>query len=569
MTKANTNIASADDGFTRSAGKQLLIYAAYIIAGLTVVIYFLSIAAGNAGGGAGIAGVNVAENSITITLRQEPPQLDASRATDASSSTVLSHVMEGLIAYDENDQLIPGMAERWEIREDGATFWIREEAKWSDGEPVTAHDFVFSWQHALDPETGSEYAFILYSIKNAEAINQGELPTEVLGVAAADDQTLEVQFERPTPYFDKLVAFNTFYPIRAEFYESTNGRYGADADMLLYNGPYVISEWVHGSSMLWERNPYYWNDKKGLLDKIITSYITTDVNAKVNLFKDGQIADTDLVAPMLPQAMEQRWQIDRVMDGTVFFLEFNHREGRITDNLNFRKALSLAQDPNELVYKVLKEAAYIPAQSLFPTWVQGVDELFLKEYPPMEHQINIARAREHLELARQELGLDEFPPIVLLTGDTPVSVLASEYYQELYEQNLGLEFRIDVQIFKQRLAKMTSGDFDIVMAGWGPDYFDPLTFGDLFASWNLNNRGRYHSEEMDRFVRIAQSELDPHLRMDAMSEIQRLVQEDVIIIPMYERGWSFVVDPRLKGLIRRVVGPEVDYNYAYIDDSED
>jgi oligopeptide transport system substrate-binding protein len=565
MTATESAPMSGEEAFTRSAGKQLGLYAVYAVAGLAFLIYLLATVTGGSSAG---GGVNVERNSITITLRQEPPQMDSTRATDASSFSVLAHVMEGLLAYDENNQLIPGIAERWEVREDGATFWIREEAKWSDGRPVTAADFVFSWRRVVDPATAAEYSFILYSIKNARAINQGELAKELLGVQAVDEHTLEVQFERPTPYFDKLAAFVTFNPIREDFFVSTNGRYGADTDTMLYNGPYVLADWVHGSTMLWQKNPYYWNEKKGLLDEIVTAYITTDVNAKLNLFKDGQIADTDLVAPMLPQAMEQRWNIDRAMDGSVFFLEFNHREGRITDNLNFRKAILLAQDPNELVYKVLKEAAYLPAQSLFPVWIQGVDAAFRKEYPPVEHRMNIARARDHLELARQELGLEEFPPIIFLTGDSPVANLAGEYYQQLYKKNLGLEIRIDVQIFKQRLAKMTSGDFDIVMAGWGPDYFDALTFGDLFASWNLNNRGRYNSAEMDRLVNIAQSELDPRLRMDAMGEIQRIAYEDVVIVPMYERGWSFVVDPRLKGLIRRSVGPEVDYNYAYIDVSD-
>jgi len=172
-------------------------------------------------------------------------------------------------------------------------------------------------------------------------------------------------------------------------------------------------------------------------------------------------------------------------------------------------------------------------------------------------------------MARIELGIEEFPPIVFLTGDTPISILSSEYYQELYKQNLGLEIRIDVQNFKQRLAKMTSGDFDVVVAGWGPDYDDPLTFGDFFASWNLNNRGRYNSSEMDAQVRIAQAELDPKKRLDAVGEIQRIVYEDVTLIPMYERGWSFVVDPRLKGFKRRSIGPEVDFNFAYIEDAED
>ena len=551
-----------------SEARSLALYAAYVLLAVAILIYILAFFAGNTGIAINGGAINEERNSITIALSEEPPQLDSTRSTDASSFVVLAHTMEGLIAYDQNDQLTPGVAERWEIRDDGATFWIREEAIWSDGQPVTAHDFEFAWKRVLDPDTAAQYAFILYPIKNAEAVNQGDLPKEMLGVRAVTDLVLEVDFERPTPYFDKLVAFNTYFPLREDFFESTNGRYGADAEMLLSNGPYILTEWIHGASMVWKKNPYYWNSEKGLLDEIVTAYITNDANANLNLFKDGQIVQTGLTAPMLPTAMEQRWQIDRFMDGTLFFLEFNHRESRITDNLHFRKALYFAQDPSELVYKVLKEASYLPAESLFPIWIQGLQGAFRKEYPLPKHSLDLEKAREYLDLARQELGLEDFPPIILLTGDSPLSLLAAEYYQELYKKNLGLELRIDAQIFKQRLAKMTSGDFDIVMAGWGPDYFDALTFGDLFSSWNLNNRGRYQSEEMDNLVRTAQSELDPQKRMDAFGSIQELIYSDVVIIPMYERGVSFVVDPRLKGFKRRSVGPQVDYNYAYIDSSQ-
>ena len=551
-----------------SEARSLALYAAYVLLAVAILIYILAFFAGNTGIAINGGAINEERNSITIALSEEPPQLDSTRSTDASSFVVLAHTMEGLIAYDQNDQLTPGVAERWEIRDDGATFWIREEAIWSDGQPVTAHDFEFAWKRVLDPDTAAQYAFILYPIKNAEAVNQGDLPKEMLGVRAVTDLVLEVDFERPTPYFDKLVAFNTYFPLREDFFESTNGRYGADAEMLLSNGPYILTEWIHGASMVWKKNPFYWNSEKGLLDEIVTAYITNDANANLNLFKDGQIVQTGLTAPMLPTAMEQRWQIDRFMDGTLFFLEFNHRESRITDNLHFRKALYFAQDPSELVYKVLKEASYLPAESLFPIWIQGLQGAFRKEYPLPKHSLDLEKAREYLDLARQELGLEDFPPIILLTGDSSLSLLAAEYYQELYKKNLGLELRIDAQIFKQRLAKMTSGDFDIVMAGWGPDYFDALTFGDLFSSWNLNNRGRYQSEEMDNLVRTAQSELDPQKRMDAFGSIQELIYSDVVIIPMYERGVSFVVDPRLKGFKRRSVGPQVDYNYAYIDSSQ-
>jgi oligopeptide transport system substrate-binding protein len=225
----------------------------------------------------------------------------------------------------------------------------------------------------------------------------------------------------------------------------------------------------------------------------------------------------------------------------------------------------LAQDSAELVYKVTKIPGYLPGVSLFPVWLMGVDRPFREEYPAPIEPINLKKARHHLELAKQELGLDAIPPLVLLSGDNPISNIQSEYYQEVYKKNLGIEVKIDKQIFKQRLAKMTSGDFDMVLAGWGPDYNDPLTFGDLFASWNLNNRGRYANPELDRQVRIAQSSLEPRVRMEAFAEIQRIIVEDAVIVPNYERGVVYVTHPQLKGVIRRVVGADTDYTRAWVE----
>lgn len=569
MSDSHKALIDHDENFTRSAGKQLAVYAVYAVLILAAVVYLLSLAAGHTGNNGNDMAVDIENNAITIALREEPPQLDPGRSTDASSGVVLAHVFEGLINYDEEAQLTPGVAERWEIREDGATFWLRDNARWSDGKVVTAQDFVFAWRRVVDPATAAEYAFFLYPIKNGEEINRGELPKEMLGVRAVNDRQLEVEFSRPTPYFDKLVAWYTYLPVREDFYNSRNGRFGADADELLYNGPYMITEWVHSSSMLWKKNPYYWSDARGFVDEIRTAYITNDDNAKLNLFKDSKIVETHLSSPMLPDAMAEKWQIDRAMDGTVFFFEFNHRPGRITSNLNFRKALLFAQESSELVYKALKEASYLPAVSLFPVWIEGVNGKFREEYPPPNHHMDLEKARHYLALAKEELGLDEFPPIVMLSGDQPASMVSATYYQELFRDRLGLEIRIDTQIFKQRLQKMTAGDFDIVLAGWGPDYDDALTYGDLFASWNLQNRGRYKSDEMDALIKKAQTTLDKVDRVATFGKIQQLVYDDAVILPMYERGWTYVVNPQVKGIRRRVVGPEVDYNFARIDVSSD
>jgi oligopeptide transport system substrate-binding protein len=246
-----------------------------------------------------VSGIDVKNNSVSIIIREEPPQLNSSRATDSISGMVLGHVMEGLVRMGLDDRLEGAVAKRWEVTPTHATFWLRKNAKWSDGKPVTAEDFVFAWQTALKPETASQYAFLLFAIKNAEAVNSGELNPSELGVNAPDPHTLVIELARPVPFFDKMLVFPTFLPIREDFYNATQGRYGADADQLLYNGPFQISRWIHGSSMTFERNPHFWNQDEIHLDTIHVPYITSDANASLNFFKDSKIATTGLQAENL------------------------------------------------------------------------------------------------------------------------------------------------------------------------------------------------------------------------------------------------------------------------------
>ena len=561
-------ITDSGDSFTRSAGRQLILLALLGIAGFALLMLALGWLSELTGSSSGSAdAVDLATGTITLSLSGEPPQLDSTRMTDQVSGHVMGHIMEGLLRYDAQNRLVPGVAEDWEISPEGAIFHLREDARWSDGEPVTAADFVFSWRRTVSPETASQYAFIMFPIKNAEAINKGELDPGQLGVRAIDARTLEVTFERPVSYFDKLVAFSTYLPIRESFFDSRNGRYGADAEDLLYNGPFTMTRWIHGAHIRFEKNELYWDKDRIRLNVIDMPYITSDTNATLNLFKDGKIAVAGLDAETLENALQQRWQLNRFNDGSVFFLEFNHRPERLTHNLNLRKALQLVTDPGELVFKVMKLPGNLPGESLFPVWLRGVDGRFRQEYPAPEHRVDVDAARRHLELAKQELGLDEMPALVMLTGDNPTSNKQSEYFQNVFKKTLGIDVKIDKQIFKQRLAKMTSGQFDMVMAGWGPDFDDPLTFGDLFSSWNANNRGLYANPELDHQVRIAQASLDPKTRMDAFAEIQQIIYDDAVILTHYERGVVYVRDPRLQGVVRRAVGTDPDYTNASIVDS--
>ena len=195
-------------------GSQLFILSVLGIGAFVLLMMLLSFVSELFGGGGAGEAVDPATGTITLALSTEPPQLDSTRATDMVSGQILGHVMEGLVRYDEFDRIVPGVAERWEIGGSEAVFHLRDDSRWSDGTPVTAHDFVFAWRKALEPATASQYAFILYPIMNARAVNNGELPVTDLGATAIDELTLEVRLERPIGYFDKLVAFPTYYPIK-------------------------------------------------------------------------------------------------------------------------------------------------------------------------------------------------------------------------------------------------------------------------------------------------------------------------------------------------------------------
>ena len=548
------------------SGWQLLRYAGIGIVSFVLLLSFLGYLTSLSDSRSVSTGaVDVATNTITLALTEEPPQLDSTRATDQVSGMLLGHVMEGLLRYNTENQLTEGVAKSWTLNETEAVFELRDDAMWSNGTPVTAHDFVFSWRKVVEPATASQYAFIVFPIKNGEAINTGKMPSSELGVTAVDDRTLHVQLELPTPHFLKLMAFPTYFPINEAFYESIGGGYGANAEDLIFNGPFVMSRWAHGANVKFVKNQTYWNRDAVKLNEINFAYILRDTKATLNLFESGEIVQAGLNAEELDRAMKNRWRIKQHNDGSVFYTSLNHRPGRITANYNLRRALQLVNDPHELVNKVIKLPGILPGESVFPVWLRGVKGYFREEYPATVHVPNEELGRKHLAMALEELNLDQLPPLFLLTGDNPATHKQSEYYQNLFKKKLGIEIKIDRQIFKQRLDKMTNGDFDLVMAGWGPDYDDALTFGDLFATWNENNRGRFSNAELDAQVAIAQSSSDQRVRMEAFGKIQQLLYDNAAILMNYERGSLYVVDDRVKGIVRRAVGIDPDYSFAYID----
>ena len=509
--------------------------------------------------------VDPPNNEIAVALSEEPRWLNTIKATDQVSFTIIDHISEGLLTHSVDNELTGGVAERWQLTDTTATFWLRRDARWSDGKPVTAHDFVFAWQEVANPASASEYAFMMRILRNGADIIAGQLPPAALGVTAPDDYTLVAHLTAPTAYLLELMTFISFRPVREDYYRAQGDRYAADADKLLSNGPFMLTQWVHGASLRMVRNPHYWNVSAIHLQAINVPYITADPNARFNLYMDGKIAiasSLDYSATKI--ALQRRQKLRSFRDGAVFFIEFNQRADRPTRNLNLRRAMQHVYDAAELTYKVIGLPGNAPAYSMFPSWLDGDEDKLTIEYPPRLPVLDVAIARRCLERARRELQLDEIPPLTLLLSDIPNSVKQAEYFQNVMSRTLGLDIKLDRQIFKQRLDKMSAGEFDLVAAGWGPDYNDAMTFADLFASWNLNNRGLYRSDRYDQLVAAAQATTDQRRRNRLFGEMQTLLYDDVVVLPQYERGYIYVQHQQLEGVRRSRFGGDVNFNYARI-----
>jgi oligopeptide transport system substrate-binding protein len=508
--------------------------------------------------------VNYDRQSITIALTQEPPNLNTMRTTDLVSFFVLGHVMEGLTRYDARGRLVAGVAESWEIDDLEVTFHLRKNALWSDGRPVTAHDFLFAWQHIIDPASAAPYASIHYPILNAEAIHKGNKPVTALGVSAPDDLTLKVSLQNQCGYFLKLMAHAAFFPVRQDFFNRQHDRYAAEAENLLYNGPFELVSWVHDASLTMAKNPDYWDAGSIALHQIEVGYITADNRTRLNLFRNNGIALVRLDGETVKDAANQKLKVRTFVTGGVAFIRFNVTKGSPTENIHVRRAIQAVFDPELFVNRIMAIPGYKPAYTFFPSWLAGVDGKFQQEYPVAPVKIDERVGRELISSARRELSVNRIPQLVLLTVASPTGNKTSEFLQGLLTSKLDIDLRIDSQTFKQYLAKSRNGEFDLLLSSWFPDFDDIMTYADLLGSGNPNNRGGYASEEYDKWLRLVQGATDQRVRMDAAAELQKIIIDEAMVLPMAETGSAYVQHHKLKGVVRRVLGADPDYTYARV-----
>ncbi|EEM58774.1 MULTISPECIES: peptide ABC transporter substrate-binding protein [Bacillus] len=512
-----------------------------------------------------------AKQVFNKTENQEIPTMDTSKSTDTLGSQILGNTMEGLYRLDKENKPIPAAAESSTKSEDGKkyTFKLRKDAKWSNGDSVTAKDFVFAWQRLLDPKTAAEYAFIAFPIKNAEAVNKGEKPVTELGVKAVDDLTLEVELEQAVPYFLNLVAFPSYYPLNEKFVKEKGDKYGLESDTTVYNGPFVLTDWKHEQGWKLKKNDQYWDKKTVKLDEINYS-VVKEPATNVNLYDSGQIDFSLLTGEFVDKYRNNKEEYGVYNEPSTFFIRLNQKRGGQDTPLKskkLREAIALSIDKKNLTNVILNDGSK-PADYLVPKGLAaGPDGKDFQETFKNGVKPDAKKAAAAWEEAKKELGKDQVT-IEFLNYDTGNAKKVGEYVKDQIEKNLkGVTVNIKLQPFKQKLKLESDQDYDISYGGWSPDYADPMTYLDMFESKHSHNQMSFSDQKYDEIIKKAGGELmsDAKKRWEELGKAEKLLlEEDVALVPLYQSARSYVMKPHVKGVVKHNISPEYSYKWAYV-----
>jgi len=515
---------------------------------------------------------DVAKN-ISVTVNGELASLDSVSSTDTPSQTTIANVMEGLYRPADNGSNELGVAaEEPTVSEDGLvyTFKIREDANWSNGDPVTAEDFVYTFKKTVNPDTLGGNANKFYMIKNAQSIANGEGDVETLGVKAIDDKTLEITLEQATPYFTDLLAAPYYLPENYSVATELGSDYGTSAENTVYNGPYAVTEW-NATEIEWttSKNEEYWDAENVDIDQI--KWVMSKENStNVNLFEGGDLQYTEITTPYVQQyANSDTLHIEP--KGMIGSLEFNTTRTP-TNNTHLHRAISQAFDRQAFVDAILADGS-IPAGGWIPDSFAANPETgedFRDENGTLT-TFDVEAAQEEWALALEELGTDSLE-LELLTSDTDTSKATSEFLQAELQKNLpGLTITVRNVPLKSRQAITATKDFDIVYGTYTPSYADPTAFLDYFVTDSPLSSGDFSDATYDGYIEAAKTTdaLDPAARWeDFLAAEKYLVQEAAPVVPIYQGAYASLIDPNLENVINQPNGVSQYYRAATYEVTE-
>ncbi|WP_270340564.1 peptide ABC transporter substrate-binding protein [Bacillus mobilis] len=502
---------------------------------------------------------------LNVTVSEEIPSLDTAKTMDGTSAHVMQNIFEGLYVLDDQDQPIPAVAKSFKRSEDGKkyTFDLRKDAKWSNGDSVTANDFMFAWKRAINPETASQYAYMLFHVKNAKEINKGTMALDNLGVKAINDYKLEVELEQPIPYFLQLLALPIYLPQHESFLKEQGKNYALEPSNLIYNGPFVLEKWKHEQEFQLKKNATYWDEKKVKLDEI-NFQIVKDTMTAVNLYEAGNLDRVPINSQFVDKYKGNK-ELHMSSEPGMAMLRFNEKNNALA-NKKVRQSISLALNKEDFVTHFINNGAK-SASGLVPAGHinEETGKDFRKENGDLS-PYDLQNAKKIWTEAKKELGVDEVN-LEFLTYEQDNAKRMAEYIKGDLEKHLqGLTIQIKQQPFKQKLQLEQTGDYDISMANWGPDYKDPISYLELFTTDNQNNKMNYSNRHYDELIKKAKSDLvlDQKKRWEALQEAERTLLEDAAVAPLYQMGSAYVQKDYVKGIEKHQFGGVYTYKNAYI-----
>jgi len=489
----------------------------------------------------------------------EPPTADPGLATDNVSFDIVLANYEGLSRYGPDGKVTNAVAESYEASPDFTkfTFKMKKDLKWSNGDPLTAHDFEFAWKRNLDPKTASEYAYQLYYLKGGEEYNTGKGKAEDVGVKALDDLTLEVTLKSPTPFFYELTAFPTLFPLHRKTVEG-NPNWANEAKTYIGNGPFKMETWVHKDKMVLVKNENYWDKENVKLDRIDLAMIEDD-NTAFALFESGELDWGGFPAFGMPVDLVSKVKADGKLavadeprtDGVVFYTQkppFNNKK--------IRQAFAYAISRQPIIDNILQTNA--PAAfSWLPPSMKVKEDGYFKE--------DVNKAKQLLAEGMKELGLDKFPTVTYTYNTADRNKKVAEALQDQWKKTLGVDVKLQNSEWKVFLKDRNTGNFQLARYSWGADFNDPINFLELFKDKNGgNNDADYDNKQFRDLLNKSYTETDPEKRKQLFLEAETIMMEDMPVAPLFHSAQPYVKNEKVKGFLINPIGGN-DFKYVTVE----
>lgn len=502
---------------------------------------------------------------VNIAVPSSIRSLDPRIGNDYPSAFVVRMLYEGLMRVGEDGQLFPGIAESYEVSKDQIvyTFHLRD-SQWSNGDPLTAYDFEYAWKKSVDPRFAKTGAFTFYAIKNVEACLQGEVDVGEVGIKALDDKTLVVTLEHPAPYFIHLTTCPTYMPINKRI-DLEKSHWANQIDRYFTcNGPFMVDLWRKGDSLVLKKNPAYWSEKDVLLPGIFISVIEDEMT-QFYLFEKGKLDWVgDPIGNISPDILKDENIRKRIQNRDAFGLSwyFVNTQAYPLHNKNLRKALAYAINRKEIAEYVLQMGEQ-PAMGILAR------NFALQEGPYFEDG-NLEKAREHFNLALEELGIEkkDFPTLRVSTAIKWISSRLYQAIQQQWQEAFGIDVELDQADWPIHFTKLSKGNFQIGEMQWISWLYDPIYLLETFRIRSLaTNMSHWEHSEYRHFLDLSDKEIDTKKRQEYLLQAETLLMEEMPVIPICFSRVCYLKNPKLKGVC---ISPlkELDFRWAYFEEDE-